>query len=757
MPPVKSKHSSSKGVPYKNKETLESFKKDSQVRKPIGIPNHNYLGPGNTAQIEGNPHHPVDSDDLIASEHDNAYHQAQTKEDVYKADREAINKFGVDAWHNKNWHSAVGAVGLGLKHGVERLTNRVFYPSLPGKMPVDHNVRLTLQEGTQKKPWWSYKYNKSKKNKNPIPGKRKEPEPVPSTSREGEQSNKRAREDSPISEITFDDSNVDDTMSGNNNNNDESNMDTDAGITTGAAGVSQQPVSGYSPGVGGPKPAAGVRGTVQFPPGHRIKKNVNIQTYTQQYKFRIRSSLMEYATTGVAPQTQTWRVRFPYHDLPVSVLGFYLQKEEILKIIDECTHAKILNCKVKVYAKQAQLPFVTGQTITGIANNNIGYYLNKIDPIFGKYRQGILDQYDFIEENCWGKHIAELPAAPDFTPANLGELGATHVTRNLDQRFVYVGVTNATSIGTDNTFNYLEQIPPIEKYIEKRWNASFNEGLFCEWEYQPRDGLFHQRGKISDKIIPYNNDSYYNKIRDPYTMFGKATNNTANWKNLSIAGAQAENSTGTLQNIAYVTEQMPLAANPVDYNIEWDGFEGVPPLILGLQPIVTGTIGTTQGDLVDCQLELEIHTEIQIEELRGTSYMMRFGGSLVQPDPAYGTFRPVVSVTQDGDVSYYQGTNNFCNRNGHITVRRPGLTTIAPLPQPDLANPQYTALKPKKINPITEDDELKQKEEEINKIKETSVKEYLLKQLNKAPKKKVGEVDQNKKRGDAVKRSLFKD
>lgn len=101
------------------------------IRKPVfSLPGHNYLGPGNLAVGEGNSNKPVDSDDFIAAVHDEAYLNAKTKEDVYSADREAISQFASDALHNQNWHSIVGAAGLGVKHGVEKLTGSVFYPRL---------------------------------------------------------------------------------------------------------------------------------------------------------------------------------------------------------------------------------------------------------------------------------------------------------------------------------------------------------------------------------------------------------------------------------------------------------------------------------------------------------------------------------------------------------------------------------------------------------------------------------------------------
>lgn len=49
------------------------------LRKLLIFPGHKYLGPGNKIFCGT----PVDSDDLIAQEHDLAYERAETKEDIY--------------------------------------------------------------------------------------------------------------------------------------------------------------------------------------------------------------------------------------------------------------------------------------------------------------------------------------------------------------------------------------------------------------------------------------------------------------------------------------------------------------------------------------------------------------------------------------------------------------------------------------------------------------------------------------------------
>ena len=90
------------------------------------FPGHKYLGPGN----ELNNGAPVDSDDFIAKEHDLAYKAACTSDDVHNADKKAILAFLIDCLRNKNWHSAVGAIGLGLKHLTELVCAKIFYPKL---------------------------------------------------------------------------------------------------------------------------------------------------------------------------------------------------------------------------------------------------------------------------------------------------------------------------------------------------------------------------------------------------------------------------------------------------------------------------------------------------------------------------------------------------------------------------------------------------------------------------------------------------
>lgn len=85
---------------------------------------HHFIGPGNIVGFQP----PVNEADAVAKEHDIAYGNAKTAEDVNKADEEAIK--GFQAAGGVSGH--IGATGLRIKTGVEKITG-VLYPSLTGK------------------------------------------------------------------------------------------------------------------------------------------------------------------------------------------------------------------------------------------------------------------------------------------------------------------------------------------------------------------------------------------------------------------------------------------------------------------------------------------------------------------------------------------------------------------------------------------------------------------------------------------------
>lgn len=531
------------------------------------------------------------------------------------------------------------------------------------------------------------------------------------------------------------------------NNNMDASISDHAAINDQSIGVSMA-----SSGQGGLNQSSGLRGTVTMPPGHPIVDKVTEQVYTQQYKFRISSGLIEYKkSTPELPALNVVDIKYPYHDLPVARLGFYLEREDIIKIQRECTSARVKHVKVEVYCYQAQLPFVTSQTSTLIANNNVGYYLNKISPEVQRYRQGRIEGLtSFIANTCWGKHISELPNSTSYTSNNLGELGATFVTRNLDLRFEYASLLETNNNGTINVFNYKEHAFPIDKFIEKRWNASFNEGLFCDYEYTPTDGMWHQVGRISDNpnLVPA--ERWYNYSSNPVSI-GRKNQVAGTYKGVSdVSGSANEQTSALVQGEVYNIEQMPLQKLPENYDIEHGGLKDVPPLIIGLSPLVTGNIGTTQGDLVPCQMTIEVRTTLVMEEKRGVDYMMRFGGNTVQPDPANGKLRSHVVFT-NSNIQLMQGDNALLMRNNAHVIQNIGIG-LATQPEPNITTPATINTIPVETKDINKDIIEQQEAElkELEDIQHQQIKKYLVAKATKVHKWKKPD------KRDTIRKVLFK-
>lgn len=122
-----------------NKETRaqyrqhwKSFKQEKKLststsgtKGGIVLPFSNNIGPGNSIQPART------RADFIAQGHDIHYKDAKKDSDVLSADREAISQFVHEVIYPENpisqLQAAVGAIGLGVKHGVESLTGKVYY------------------------------------------------------------------------------------------------------------------------------------------------------------------------------------------------------------------------------------------------------------------------------------------------------------------------------------------------------------------------------------------------------------------------------------------------------------------------------------------------------------------------------------------------------------------------------------------------------------------------------------------------------
>ena len=96
------------------------------TRKPgIVLPGSNNIGPGNKLQP------PLTNADHVALDHDIAYSEAKTNQDITTADKKAIGDFTNEYIYGSNpvskFQAAVGTIGLGVKHAVDQIVGKPVY------------------------------------------------------------------------------------------------------------------------------------------------------------------------------------------------------------------------------------------------------------------------------------------------------------------------------------------------------------------------------------------------------------------------------------------------------------------------------------------------------------------------------------------------------------------------------------------------------------------------------------------------------
>lgn len=585
---------------------------------------HKYLGPGNKL-LNGEP---VDEDDKIAQRHDHQYSDIQQrsdnnfKQDVWAADREAIGDFTNDFLGNSNWHSAVGAIGLGIKHGAERLTNSVYYP---GMAPINHKVKLTMQEGTQKKPWFAYKYA----------GKR------PNTAESKQPAEKRVRENSPArstspnyslhTEDFESPSSAESVMSGSTSDDvamDTGDMQADAGgISSNAAGAP----------TGGGNKSSGVRGTVELPTGVKNGGHKETRVYTKEYYFRIASQPVQARRTVTDAVESNW-CRYNLHDIPVNMLGFYLSKEEILEL-QRYSRARVINAECVVFNRTARLPFATNTTNSSIGNNNVGVYAIEMENMRNKRMGTLPDQRIFIEERCWGTHINALTLTDTWTIA-LSDVSASFIERNFENRFEYRLPRGEPTPRGSNYNSFKPHFFPWSNFVKKRTNVSMTEGLLAQWAYKPKNGLINSNTSITafKQIMDSTGAQIKERQHLPtmnnlgfagntlYTHFN--ANTTAHNASFTVAGPTNINS--IQGDIFMPVEEGDLAGMLIDdeYYQNHKGIHGteVPTLIIGLEPLLNADLTN-----IDAFMPIHIQVRLTVEIQQGTDYLFPWGGNLAPP------------------------------------------------------------------------------------------------------------------------------
>jgi hypothetical protein len=88
----------------------------------IHLLDHKYQGPGNNL-VGQVPH---DIDDEIAKSHDESYAVALSQYDIEQADKLFLDDSISDVIESGNPHSVIGAVGVGVKHILEKVAGPIY-------------------------------------------------------------------------------------------------------------------------------------------------------------------------------------------------------------------------------------------------------------------------------------------------------------------------------------------------------------------------------------------------------------------------------------------------------------------------------------------------------------------------------------------------------------------------------------------------------------------------------------------------------
>lgn len=288
-------------------------------------------------------------------------------------------------------------------------------------------------------------------------------------------------------------------------------MDTlDSGIA-GDVGASSAaaPVSGDPMGHGG----LGARGTTEYLAGYHNGDHSWTKTFTKKYKLRMFTHPIQYRTRGNAagffPNEGIKFVQYPYHDLPVEKLGFYLSPLEIRQLISEGSRVEMESCSVEIHTRTNILPFTVGSTLSDVGNNNVGIEVFTMGDLTHK-RFGVeMNNHAQIIRNIFWGNIPG-PLNPSINPVSTINPNppAWLVYRNFDNRFGHYAGMNPTANGiTTNNVTGLYELTwfNYEAFKERAWNGSMLEGKCKEWHYVPKckslfgknmiDAVFYNYGR----------------------------------------------------------------------------------------------------------------------------------------------------------------------------------------------------------------------------------------------------------------------
>lgn len=320
---------------------LQDYHKDP----PLTLPDHHFLGPGNTLTDKD----PYDEDDAIAKEHDIAYATAKSYNDIDIADKEAVDKFWADAQGRGNWHSAVAGLGLYAKNKFEEVFG-VQYPQVHG---ISESAKKRQQQNET------------------TPVKKAKPASEDPVRELGE------GETMPVIPHT-------------------EPLPPPPGGTGSAAGVVND--AGASTAGGG-----GLDDGPVWEGEHHVP-NYSTRTYKKTYRFFMNNDKASLAVQAADDAT----IFYPgsFHAVPYEYLWFYMSNGEMEECIRSYEEVRVTNSAFQISTFGVRLPFYTNATNTTIANAGAQYPIGVWEG-FDKHFPTILEEDSLLtmQGHCWGSPI----------------------------------------------------------------------------------------------------------------------------------------------------------------------------------------------------------------------------------------------------------------------------------------------------------------------------------------------------------------
>lgn len=462
---------------------------------PFHFPYHNYLGPG-TSDFEAEP---VNEADYIAYLHDIAYTNIKTKEQVYKEDKLAIKRFLEDYYHGEgSFSSLVGATGLYFKNFLEEtVLQKPLYPAV-------NNDQVMPPPPIKKPKNWAAirRINAARRRQRELLAQEAESErqlnqdqQVPGTSG----SNKRSLYPDLSDEEGWDNlfNEAFDDQGGDSSSN--TNMPPPMDVPTGVdQPMDVQADMARSSGIGGDGAnsggGTGSHGGNDIYSGSTQGNNVHVKEFNKSYHFSLGNGLPEWRRTNTNAYGPVNQLRYnSIHCIPWHRLAMYCSEGEMLRLYSNYSMAEVEMVEVELFSLGVRLPYITGQTVSLVANSMAQYPIGK----FHFDRDFICNQSEAncndIVNKCLGEEwkTTTIGSGTDWS-TSFPNLTASTANRVLNNPVI----VNFPMMVTDGTQQMFPKDVGIYDYVDIK-NGSTAYGLCWKDMYKPKQGILFAKSNES--------------------------------------------------------------------------------------------------------------------------------------------------------------------------------------------------------------------------------------------------------------------